>query len=167
MIVLRGYFFVLTALLLISPSTLSGQGYHIEVTMTGLSNDTLILGEYFTSRMVPKDTLVLDKQGHGVFKGSEVFEGGLYLIYFNPNYYFDLLLGDDQVLKVRTDTSDLAGSIEYEGSEDNRIFQDYKNHLQQKRGELEKQQSLLALAATNSVISALTFNLPGLRDART
>ncbi len=159
MIVLRGFFFVLTALLLISPSTLSGQGYHIEVTMTGLSNDTLILGEYFTSRMVPKDTLVLDKQGHGVFKGYEVFAGGLYLIYFNPNYYFDLLLGDDQVLKVRTDTSDLAGSIEYEGSEDNRIFQDYKNHLQQKRGELEKQQSLLALAATNSDSTAILEKL--------
>ncbi len=159
MIVLRGFIFVLTALLLISPSTLSGQGYHIEVTMTGLSNDTLILGEYFTSRMVPKDTLVLDKQGHGVFIGSEVFEGGLYLIYFNPNYYFDLLLGDDQVLKVRTDTSDLAGSIEYEGSEDNRIFQDYKNHLQQKRGELVKQQSLLALAATNSDSTAILEKL--------
>ena len=63
MSVVRGLFSVLTALFLVVPINLSGQGYHIEVTMKGLSKDTLILGEYFTSRMVPKDTIVLDKNG--------------------------------------------------------------------------------------------------------
>ncbi|MEN8229438.1 MAG: thioredoxin-like domain-containing protein [Bacteroidota bacterium] len=155
MIILRRVFFLPITLLFISSFTLSGQGYHIEVSMTGLSNDTLILGEYFTSRMVPKDTLVLDKRGNGVFQGSEPFQGGLYIIYFSPNYYFDLLLGDDQELKIKADSSDFATSIQYEGSEDNRIFQDYKNHLQQKRGELEKQQSLLALATTGSDSTAV------------
>jgi len=150
MIISRGLFSVLAALLLVTPFSLSGQGYRIEVTMEGLSQDTLILGEYFTSRMVPKDTIVLDKKGVGVFEDSQSFEGGLYLIYYNPNHYFDFLLGDDQEFTINADTSDLVGSIRFEGSDDNRIFQDYKNFLQQKREELEKSQSLLATAATEA-----------------
>ncbi len=122
--------------------------------MKGLSGDTLVLGEYFTTRMIPKDTLVLDKKGTGSFEGSEAFQGGLYLIYLGPSHYFDLLLGDDQELIIHADTSDLAGSIIFEGSEDNRIFEEYKDFLQKKRGELEQQQSLLtrATAAQDSVV---------------
>jgi len=150
MIVLRRLFSVLTTLFLISSSNLFGQGYRIEVNMEGLSLDTLILGEYFTSRMIPKDTLLLDKNGYGVFEGSEAFDGGLFLIYFSPNYFFDLLLGDDQKLAVKADTSDFAGSIEFEGSEDNLVFHNYKIHLQQKRAELENLQSLLTSTATES-----------------
>ena len=127
---------------------LTGQGYRIEVTMEGLSGDTLILGEYFTSRMIPKDTIVLDRSGKGIFEGEVPFRGGLYLIYFSPNHYFDLLLDSDQVLAVRADTSDIQGTLAFDGSEDNRIFLEYKNHLQLKRNELEQQQSLLVTAGS-------------------
>ncbi len=150
MIVLRGVFSVVSVLLLITFSNLSGQGYRIEITMEGLSGDTLVLGEYFTSRMIPKDTMVLDSKGKGVFEGEETFQGGLYLIYISPTHYFDLLLGKDQELSIKADTSDLSSGIEFEGSENNRIFQAYKIYLQQKKGELEKQQSLLADAATEA-----------------
>ncbi len=148
-IILRGLFSILAALILTSQASLSGQGYHIEVTMKGLSNDTLILGEYFTSRMVPKDTIVLDSKGYGVFADSDAFQGGLYLIYFSPKHYFDLLLGDDQELIIKADTSNFAKSVEFDGSEDNEIFQEYKEYLQRKRGQLEDQKSLLA-NATNA-----------------
>jgi thiol-disulfide isomerase/thioredoxin len=120
------------------------QGYNIKVFMEGLSGDTLILGEYFTSRMIPKDTVVLDRKGTGVFQGEKPFTGGLYLIYYNPQKYFDLLLGDDQQLVIRADTADLQGSITFEGSEDNLVFNRYKAFLQLKRDELAAQQQLLA-----------------------
>jgi thiol-disulfide isomerase/thioredoxin len=125
-----------------------GQGYRIEIDISGLSGDTVILGEYFTSRMIPKDTLVLDQKGSGVFMGAESFQGGLYLVYINPEKYFDFLLGDNQMLTIRADISDLPGSITFEGSEDNMVFQEYKNFLQVKRSELTSQQSLLAEAVS-------------------
>jgi thiol-disulfide isomerase/thioredoxin len=128
----RGYIFFLSILLFTS-SILSAQGYRIDVEIKGLSNDTLILGEYFTSRMIPKDTILVDKNGKGVFEGTESMVGGLYLVYINPSQYFDLLLGDDQQLSVKADTADLAGSITFQGSEDNRVFQEYKTFLQQKK----------------------------------
>lgn len=114
-------------------AAIHGQGYHIDVEMKGLSEDTLILGEYFTTRMIPLDTILLDREGRGTFAGNESLVGGMYLVYIDPEHYFDILLGDDQHLGVVADTANLVGSLRFEGSEDNRIFLEYKNFLQEKR----------------------------------
>lgn len=146
---LRPAFITLVFSLLLSCfAGLNGQGYRIEVDIKGLSADTLILGEYFTSRMVPKDTLVLDKNGTGVFEDKTAFRGGLYLIYFSPDKYFDFLLGDDQHISIISDTADMPGTISFSGSEDNRLFLEYKNFLQLKREELNQQQTLFSSAKT-------------------
>ncbi|MCK5067944.1 MAG: redoxin domain-containing protein [Bacteroidales bacterium] len=147
MILSKGKLSLLSGILLWS-ATLLGQGYRIEVEIQGLSNDSLILGEYFTSRMIPKDTIVLNQKGKGVFEGTEALSGGLYLIYIDPGHYFDLLLGDDQELYISAHKDNLAGSVTFRGSDDNRIFQEYKNYLQLKRGELEQLQSSLGSNST-------------------
>lgn len=139
---------MLSAILL--SSSLSAQGYRIEVKIKGLSNDTIILGEYFTSRMIPKDTTVLDQNGIGIFEGDKPFTGGLYLVYLDPGHYFDLLLGDDQTLSISTDTSDLVNSTSFRESEDNRIFQEYKSFLQEKRSELDALTSRYSSASNTS-----------------
>ena len=145
---LKGFFSLLSVILF--SSTMSAQGYRIEVEFKGLSNDTVILGEYFTSRMIPKDTIVLDQKGMGIFEGEKVFTGGLYLVYLDPAHYFDLLLGDDQDLSIRADTSDLVKGISFSDSEDNRIFQEYKFFLQAKRGELERLTSRYSTAGSSA-----------------
>ena len=146
---------LLASLFLFISIGLYGQGYHIEVSLKGLSGDTLILGEYLTSRMVPKDTIILDNNGNGIFRGEEPWQGGLYLIYFNPGRYFDFLLGDDQQLSIRADTADLLGSMVFEGSTDNTVFQDYKRFLELKRGEIEQQNTLLITATTKADSTAI------------
>ena len=103
MSIARGMFSVLSFVSLMIPGFIFGQGYRIEITMEGLSRDTLVLGEYFTTRMIPKDTLVLDQKGYGVFEDDQTFQGGLYIIYFDPNHYFDLILGGDQDLAINAD----------------------------------------------------------------
>jgi len=140
-------FFSLFSVILFSTSVYA-QGYRIEVEFKNLSNDTIILGEYFTTRMIPKDTIVLDNKGHGVFEGENAFTGGLYLLYVDPSHYFDLLLGDDQQLTIRADTSDLLHGIEFRESEDNLVFKEYKNFLQAKRVELEELNALLKSASS-------------------
>ncbi|MCP4310359.1 MAG: redoxin domain-containing protein [Bacteroidetes bacterium] len=132
---------------------LYGQGYRIEIEIKGLSGDTLILGEYFTSRMVPKDTLILNKNGTGIFEDETPFQGGLYLIYISPEKYFDFLIGDDQSFSIKADSADLAASIDISGSEDNSLFMEYKSFLQEKRTELNQIQVGLSSAA-NSADSA-------------
>jgi len=155
MSMLKGLLTILTGIILLLSGSVWGQGYQIEVQLKGLSGDTLILGEYITTRMAPKDTIVLDQKGKGTFKGEKPFVGGLYLVYFSPSHYFDMLLGDDQLLSLVADTSDLAGTVKFSGSEDNQIFQDYKMFLQLKREELQHQQSLLAGATSASDTAAI------------
>ena len=140
----------LLSILLVCTSSLWAQGYRIEVEIQGLANDTLILGEYFTSRMVPKDTLLLDQNGMGVFEGKEALTGGLYLIYIDPQHYFDFLLGDDQNIQINAQKDQLPGSVTFKGSEDNQVFLEYKNFLQAKREELETVQSSLNIESTAS-----------------
>jgi len=139
-----------TLFVILFSSSLSAQGYRIEIEFNGLSNDTLILGEYFTSRMIPKDTIVLDQKGKGIFEGETAFVGGLYLVYVDPAHYFDLLLGDDQDLSIRADTSDLVSGISFSDSDDNLIFQEYKAFLQTKRGELERLTSRYSIATSSA-----------------
>ncbi len=141
-------FSLISSFILLHSAGLSGQGYRIEVEISGLSADTLILGEYFTSRMVPKDTLVLQKNGAGIFQGKTPFRGGLYLIYFSPDKYFDFIMGDDQHFSIKSDTADLAGSIEFMGSEDNALFLDYKLFLNEKRGQLDETQKQISASST-------------------
>jgi len=141
---------------LFSFTSLLAQGYHIEVELKGLSNDTVILGEYFTSRMVPKDTILVDRNGHGLFTGTERYSGGLYLVYIDPGHYFDFLMGDDQEFNISADTADLVGSITFRGSEDNSIFQEYKSFLQEKRAELEQITSGYSTAASKSDSTRIT-----------
>ena len=129
-------------------SALNAQGYGIDVQFKGLSGDTLILGEYFTTRMIPKDTIVLEKNGQGRFQGEQAFGGGLYLIYIDPARYFDLLLGDDQHLSIQADPSNLINGVDFEGSPDNQVFNEYKSYLQEKRAELEKLNSQLSNASS-------------------
>jgi thiol-disulfide isomerase/thioredoxin len=148
MTALRKFLPVLITLLFLTSLASSGQGYRIEVSLKGLSKDTLILGEYFTTRMIPKDTIIVDQNGRGVFTGSEAFQGGLYLIYYNPNLFFDMLLGDDQEFAITGDISNFPGSIRFDGSIDNQVFQQYKDQLQQKRGELEQLNSRLSSAVS-------------------
>ena len=144
----RKVFLSLLSVMLLFSSSMWAQGYRIEVELKGLSKDTLILGEYFTSRMIPKDTIVLDQKGHGVFEGKEAFTGGLYLVYVDPAHYFDLLLGDDQNLSISADTTNLVKSVSFSDSDDNRIFQEYKSFLQKKRGELERLSSRYSSATS-------------------
>jgi len=147
MILSRGKLFLFSGLLIWATS-LGAQGYRIEVEIQGVSNDTLILGEYFTTRMVTKDTIILDREGRGVFEGKEALSGGLYLMYMDPGHYFDFLLGDDQDILIRADKNNLPASISFSGSEDNRVFLEYKKFLQNKREELQLVQSSLSANST-------------------
>ena len=136
MSVQKGILSLLSVFLL--SSAMHAQGYRIEVEFKGLSNDTIILGEYFTTRMIPRDTAILDPQGRGAFEGETPFVGGLYLVYVDPSHYFDFLLGDDQDLSIRADTADLVNGLVFRDSEDNRVFQEYKLFLQQKKLEMDQ-----------------------------
>jgi len=134
--------------LLIATVTLSAQGYKIGINAPDFAGKQIIIAEYFTSRMVPKDTLDLNLFGTGTFSGEEDFDGGLYVLYFDPGHFFDFMMGDDQEFEIQVDSSDFTRLTKFTGSEDNRLFFEYKTFLAEKRIEQQKIGDDLKNAAT-------------------
>ena len=67
-----GKFFV-TVLLSMLPAMVSGQlkgGYEIAITLDGLPDSTVFLAYHLGDKQYIKDTLKLDRSGHGIVKGN-------------------------------------------------------------------------------------------------
>lgn len=141
---------IIISTLLFASVGLSAQAYTISVDAPDYPGKQVILAEYFTSRMVPKDTLDLNLYGSGTFSGEEAFDGGLYILYFDQGHYFDFMIGDDQDFKILVDTTDLVRNTQFIGSENNRIFFEYKIFLEDKRIEQQEYAEEMANADSKS-----------------
>ena len=114
-------------------SELNAQGYSIKLKAPDFAGKEVILAEYFTSRMVPKDTAQLNLMGEATFSGDKAFDGGLYILFFNSEYYLDFMLDKDQTFSMSVDSSDLTGKTKFYGSPDNEKFYKYKQYLASQR----------------------------------
>ena len=64
------------------------QPINVEVTVNGLSNDTVYLANYYGSRLYYSDTTVADANGHFSFQGKEFNECGKYAIVLPGPVFF-------------------------------------------------------------------------------
>lgn len=134
------------------------QGYEIKVKIPALKNSTVILAHFFAREgsFFPDDTVKLDKNGVGVFKGSKPLTGGMYIVYLPTKHYFDFLVGSQQKFSIEADTANLATGIKFQGSQENILFYGYRN-MTNKGFETEKkwnassggQKDSLAMAMKN------------------
>lgn len=154
-------YFIIFILLFTAGTTFS-QGYRIGLDAPDFAGRDVILAEYFTGRMVPKDTATLSLTGNAVFSGKKAFDGGLYVIFFNQNYYFDFMLDKDQDFSISTDSSDLATKTEFSGSRINELFYTYKNFLAAQRTRHSAYESSLAEADTTADSTRITEQLKSL-----
>ncbi|PWJ57216.1 peroxiredoxin [Dyadobacter jejuensis] len=109
------------------------QAYRIEAKINGLQDTTLILGHYSRSntQFIPKDTAKADATGKVVFEGKENLPGGLYVILFPGNSkWLELVYsGKEHDIRLDTDTTDLVGKIQVQGSPENEVFYAYQKRL--------------------------------------
>lgn len=133
------WFYKLSLFILLLGATagMKAQGYEIEVNARQMAGQDIILGEYFTSRMIPKDTITLDKYGKGVFRGDKPFKGGLYIVYFDPDHIIDFLVDKNQHFSIKTDTSDFLNKTSFTNSPNNAVFKEYKIYLEKQRSAMK------------------------------
>jgi len=126
------------------PSLAFGQvrnGYEIEVTLEGLPDSTVFLAYHLGDKQYIKDTLKLDRTGHGIFKGKESLPQGLYMIVFPGRKYFEVLISTDQYFSVRCVYSDYSNTLKFTGSDENSAFISYQKSwmvMQQTAGDIAK-----------------------------
>lgn len=125
------------------------------------------MAEYFTNRMVPKDTAQISLTGEAVFSGPERFDGGMYVIYFGSTYFFDLLMDRDQFFSITADSTDMVNKTVFRGSADNELFYAYKKYLAEQRKLQQKYEAQLAAAETISDSSWVNNKMEQLNEKMT
>jgi thiol-disulfide isomerase/thioredoxin len=164
MVFLRNYF-ILFCLTVFSVYT-TGQGYDIKIKINGLADKQLILGHYLSKTMYPDDTVKLDNKGYGVFRGSKKLPGGMYLVYLPSSRYFDLVIGDDQVFTIETDTVDFLKSIVIKGSEENQLFLGFQKYMVSLRSQADSLTQMIKSQSDSKMKEQLTDKLKKINDDR-
>jgi len=130
--------FLAAILLSVLPAMAFGQvksGYNIEITLDGLPDSTVFLAYHLGDKQYIKDTLKLDRSGHGIFNGKEALPQGLYMIVLPARKYFEVLISTDQYFSVRCVYSDYSNTLKFTGSDENSAFLNYQRNwmvMQQK-----------------------------------
>lgn len=100
--------------------------YEISVSINDLKDSTVYLAYHYGDKQYLKDTLKLDKNGLGVFKGNPTLPEGIYMIVLPGRKYFEILMTDDQVFSVSCIFRDYSNTLRFSGSEQNTSFLDYQ-----------------------------------------
>ena len=122
------------AAMLLSGSVVFGQSspYSIDVTIEGLSNDTVYLAHYYGNKLYYADTTITDPNGRVIFEGRNHEQSGKYAIVIpGPKYFEFLAVEEDIVLKTTKDNP--VSDVQVIKSEENRLFYNYLGFLQKRR----------------------------------
>jgi len=125
-------------LLSIAPLFLFSQvrnGYYIDFTIQGLRDSTLYFAYHLGDKQYIKDTIRLDKSGHGVIMGKEALPQGIYMIVLPGKQYFEVLISEDQKFSFTCSYDNYFNTLKFNGSDENSAFTDYQRHwslMQQK-----------------------------------
>jgi peroxiredoxin len=113
-------------------------GYQVNVSFKTFKNQYLYLGYYFGKTLPIKDSVKLDANGNGVFKGKDKLPAGIYLVGFpNKKQFFELLIEKYQRFSITiTDTVDINNKIVIKGAPDALQFQDYQRFMDAKGREI-------------------------------
>lgn len=109
--------------------------YNINVTASQLANKSIYLAGYYNGKIYAFDTLALDTKGKGTFAKDKKLEEGMYLIYLSPNRIYEFILGPEQDLVAKIDTTKF--SFEITGAPQTDAFINFGKFMTQKRAEQE------------------------------
>jgi thiol-disulfide isomerase/thioredoxin len=102
------------------------EGYKISLKLNGYKDKVIFLANYYGDKQYIQDTVTLAKIGDPiVFEGKEKLKQGIYMVVIPSHKYFELMIGEDQVFEVETDTTDFVGHLKIKGSVDNELFLEY------------------------------------------
>ena len=116
-----------------APSAKPSDNYKIELTVKGMKStetkkDSAYLAYYMNGKTYSKDTVQLNSKGYGVFTKKHKLDEGIYIVYFNSEKYFDLLVGKDQHITINVDIDDLKNA-KIGGAIESVDFQNYMTFL--------------------------------------
>ena len=132
--------------------------YVIDVTIDGLSSDTVYLAHYYGNKLYYADTAVTSASGQVVFPGRTFEKCGKHAIVMpGPKYFEFLAVAEDVVLTTKA--NDPTRYVEVIKSDENKVFYDYLGFIQKRRAQAAPYEATLAdsTASASSVDAARAF----------
>jgi thiol-disulfide isomerase/thioredoxin len=124
---MRSLFFSFFILFFSLPAFNQAQkGYEISFTISGLSDSTIYLAYHLGDKQYLKDSVKIDKSGHGVFSGKETLPQGIYMLVLPGKKYFEMLVSDNQIFSVECSYIDYFKTLKFSGSPENIAFVNYQ-----------------------------------------
>jgi len=121
---------LLFAILISGLAATAQSGYEIQVTLKPFKDQYVYLGHYYGKTYPIVDSVKLDAQSKGVFKGTKKLPGGIYLIgYPNKTGFFEILIDKQQRFSLVADTATIAKTIQYTNLTDNVDFLTYQQTM--------------------------------------
>lgn len=115
-------------------NSLLAQDYEVKVRVSGLSNDTIYLANYYGAKLFYNDTTVTNANGEFSFPGKSYDECGKYAIVMPKQVYFDFLMVDEP-MEFETAYNNPFGRMKVIKSQENKVFFGHMNFIQHKRAE--------------------------------
>lgn len=114
--------FLLATLMIIGVAEVSwSQGHTIQVNVDGITDTTLIMGNFFGERTYVNDT-AFSSEGKFLFSGNESLPKGMYFIAAGKTRIFDFIIYDDQEFTLSTSGPDYLENMTVAGGENNTLF---------------------------------------------
>jgi thiol-disulfide isomerase/thioredoxin len=113
-------------------------GYEIKVTLKPFKNQYIYLGHYSGKQFPILDSVKLNANSEGTFKGTQKLGGGIYVIvYPSKNSFFEVLVDKQQRFTVIADTSTLKKEKKFINSPDNVLFASYQEYMNEKGKQID------------------------------
>ena len=162
---LKKIFLLLTASVIFH-ACLAENGYHISIHLNGLADTNVILGHYLDKSLYPDDTVRVNSQGKGTFKGDKKLNEGMYIIFPPLGGYFDVIIGADQEFSISSDTSDYVRNFSSSGSLENELFYDFQHYMLSKKDDMVQLQEDFKNAKTDKEKDKLKEKMRAMNDER-
>jgi Domain of unknown function (DUF5106)/AhpC/TSA family len=141
------------------------QGYEIHLTLKPFTNSKVYLGFHYGKVKAVADSVILDGNSSGVFKGKEKLSGGIYFIVSpKKEILFELLIDQQQQFSISADSARLPSSIVFTGSPENTSFLGYTAFMNNHGKSLADLQEQLTRARSKSDSAVLKEKIKKLNE---
>jgi len=117
---------LLACLLIAARLAAQTPGYAIGITLKPYKNQYVYLGYYYGKIKALADSVLLNANSSGTFKGKTKLNGGIYFVVSpRKEILFEVLLDKQQNFSIQADTIGLPNSVKFINSPENELFQYY------------------------------------------
>lgn len=129
----------------------AADGFHYRFAFSGIQDTIALLAYHYGDKQYIADTLTLDGQGKAEISADTLLPPGVYMMVFpsRANAYFEFVVNEPK-FSVSADVDDFLGTLDFKGSEENKVMYEDLRFLARQREASEPLGQRLQTAAPGS-----------------